>query len=217
MTGAPRPTSTPSQCSPYAFAPNCESASSAIPSSPGTPWQRSSRLRSLVTWTKKKRSETPPSGSVAGARPLRFRLRVRLLRLPLTAAPSAAGRRDVEVMARGNPTDDLLQWNVAPFRSYPAVDHDGEGRVLPQRRLPPSGVAEQIGLHSPTHARGCVEGVLTVAVLDASPEPHLGQPALPQPFVLERLGPGRAGEVERRDGEFEQRDVGRELAGHVTR
>jgi len=55
-----------------------------------------------------------------------------------------------------------------------------------------------------------------VAVLDAAAERHLRQVGLAQSLVRERLGAGRAGEVECRDDEFEQGDVRREPAGHIV-
>jgi hypothetical protein len=53
-------------------------------------------------------------------------------------------------------------------------------------------------------------------VLDAAAERHLRQVAPAQLLVLQRLSTGRAGEVERRDGEFQQRDVRPEPPLHVT-
>jgi hypothetical protein len=59
-------------------------------------------------------------------------------------------------------------------------------------------------------------GILAVAVLDATAERHLGQVALTQPRVLQRLGAGRAGEIERRDGQLDQSHIRREPAGYVA-
>jgi hypothetical protein len=45
-------------------------------------------------------------------------------------------------------------------RPSPAVGDDGEERLQPRRDLPPVDVAEQMGMQSPAHAGGGVEGVL---------------------------------------------------------
>ncbi len=55
-------------------------------------------------------------------------------------------------MPRGDPPGDLLELNAEAFGCCSAVDDDGEDRVLPQRGLPPAGVAEQIGLEAAPHA-----------------------------------------------------------------
>src|SRR4051812_48454754 len=93
-------------------------------------------------------------------------------------------------MPGGDPPGNHLERNRQAFGCCPAVDDDGEDRVLPQRGLPPAGVAEQIRLQAAPHASCGVQGVPAVAVFDASAERHLGQVLLPQPVVLERLGPG---------------------------
>src|SRR3954453_23198277 len=116
-------------------------------------------------------------------------------------------------MPGGDPPGNHLERNRQAFGCCPAVDDDGEDRVLPQRGLPPAGVAEQIRLQAAPHASCGVQGVLAVAVFDASAERHLGQVLLPQPVVLERLGPRRTREIESRNGELQQSDVGGEPAG----
>jgi hypothetical protein len=89
----------------------------------------------------------------------------------------------------------------------PAVDDDGEDRVLPQRGLSPAGIAQRIGLQAAAHAGGGVQGVLAVAVLHPAAERHLRQQALAQPLLLQRLGAGGAREIEGSDGHLEQNHV----------
>jgi hypothetical protein len=119
-------------------------------------------------------------------------------------------------MPRGDPPSDLLKRNGEAFGCCPAVDDEGVDGVLPQRGLPPAGIAEQIGLEAAPQASCGVEGVLAVAMLYAAAEPHLRQVVLSQPLVLERLGAGRTSKIQRRDSELEQRDVRGELAWHVV-
>jgi cytochrome c1 len=93
-------------------------------------------------------------------------------------------------MPGGDQSRNVVERKGEAFGCCPAVSDEGVDGVLPQRGLPPAGVAEQVGLQAAPHASGGVEGVLAVAVLYAAAEPHLGQAVLSQPLVLERLGAG---------------------------
>jgi transposase len=82
-------------------------------------------------------------------------------------------------MPGGYPAGNPLERNGEALGCCPAVDDDGEDRVLPQRGLPPAGVAEQIRAEAAPHGGGGVDGVLAVAVLDAVP-PIRGQRGRPR-------------------------------------
>src|SRR5688572_3471329 len=84
-------------------------------------------------------------------------------------------RGELEVVASGDASRNLLQGHCQPLGRCPAVDDECEHGVLPERGLPPAGVVEEIGLQAAAHAGGCVEGVLTVAVLDAAAKRRLGK------------------------------------------
>jgi hypothetical protein len=51
-------------------------------------------------------------------------------------------------MPRGDPPSDLLERNGEAFGCCPAVDDEGVDGVLPQRGLPPAGIAQQVGLQA---------------------------------------------------------------------
>src|SRR3712207_4467090 len=87
-------------------------------------------------------------------------------------------RGELEALPSGNPPNDLLHRDRGALGCGTAVDDDGKDGVLPQRGLPPAGIAEQIGLQAAAHAGGGVQGVLAVAVLHTAAERHLRQAAL---------------------------------------
>jgi hypothetical protein len=110
-------------------------------------------------------------------------------------------------MPGGDPPGNHLERTCQAFGCCPAVDDDGEDRVLPQRGMSPAGIAQRIGLQAAAHAGGGVQGVLAVAVLHPAAERHLRQQALAQPLLLQRLGAGGAREIEGSDGHLEQNHV----------
>ncbi len=84
-----------------------------------------------------------------------------------------------------------LHGHPKPVGRCPAVEDDGGDRVCPESGLPAAGLVQQIGMKPSAHAGSGVDGIPSPV---AHCPPHgyqVGQVAIRQALVLERLTPGR--------------------------